>query len=78
MRTTIEMSAAHRAALLRLAAERGDKGFSRLVAEALDAYLAHLGLDRERVVARSLRGALSGSDADALEVRTRAIRESWR
>ena len=38
MRTTIEMDDKHRAALLELAARRGEKGFSALVGEAIDAY----------------------------------------
>lgn len=78
MRTTIELSESHRTLLLRLAAERGHKGFSRLVAEAIDAYLGNLGLDDERLAARRLRGVLSLPAADELEARTRAIRESWR
>jgi hypothetical protein len=48
MRTTIELDDVHRAALLRLAAERGEKGFSRLVGEAVEAYLANLGVIAER------------------------------
>jgi Arc/MetJ-type ribon-helix-helix transcriptional regulator len=78
MRTTIEMSEVHRAALLRLAAERRQKGFSGLVAEAIDAYLGNLGVGDERVGAQRLRGVLSASDAEELEARTRAVRESWR
>ena len=39
MRTTIEMKPEHRAKLLELAARRGAKGFSDLVAEALEAHL---------------------------------------
>jgi hypothetical protein len=39
MRTTIEMKPEHRARLLELAANRGDKGFSTVVAEALELYL---------------------------------------
>ena len=39
MRTTIEIKPEHRARLLELAARRGNKGFSELVGEALEAYL---------------------------------------
>jgi hypothetical protein len=78
MRTTIDLSEAHRAALLRLSAQRGHKGFSRIVADAIDAYLGGLGLDDERGAAQRLRGVLSPGAADELETRTRAIRESWR
>jgi hypothetical protein len=78
MRTTIELSEAHRAALLRLSGARGQKGFSRVVADAIDAYLGNLGLDDERVAAQRLRGVLSPGAADELEARARAVRESWR
>ena len=40
MRTTIELKPEHRARLLELAARRGEKGFSSVIAEAVDAYLA--------------------------------------
>jgi hypothetical protein len=35
MRTTIEMKPEHRARVIELAARRGDKGFSTVIAEAL-------------------------------------------
>ena len=78
MRTTIELSEAHRAVLLRLSAARGQKGFSRIVADAIDSYVGNLGLDDERVAAQRLRGVLSAAAADELEARARAVRESWR
>jgi hypothetical protein len=39
MRTTIEMKPEHRARILELAEQRGEKGFSTVVAEALELYL---------------------------------------
>ncbi len=39
MRTTIEISDKHRSILLSLAAEKGLRGYSRIVAEALDYYI---------------------------------------
>jgi hypothetical protein len=78
MRTTIDLSESQRAALLRLAAERGDKGFSRLVGEAVEAYLSNLGLADGRAGAQRLRGILSEQDAVDLEARVKALREHWR
>ncbi len=78
MRTTIDLSESQRAALLRLAAERGDKGFSRLVGEAVEAYLSNLGLADGRTGAQRLRGILSEQDAVDLEARVKALRERWR
>jgi hypothetical protein len=79
MRTTIEMTDAHRAALLELAARRGLKGFSTLVEDAIALYLLEEAArdDRRRAAAR-LRGALAKDDAQTLRARTAALRESWR
>lgn len=78
MRTTIELSEDHRAALLRLAAERGEKGFSGLVREAVEGYLSNLGLRDGEAGALRLKGILSEEDANDLQARVTALRESWR
>lgn len=79
MRTTVELKDEHRAKLLELAARRGEKGFSDLLAEAIDIYLQSLGRDEEkRNVALGLRGSLSEEEAAALRSATRSLRESWR
>jgi hypothetical protein len=78
MRTTVELSAAHRARLLRLAAEKGEKGFSKFIAEALDGYFEDRGLGDDREGARRLRGILGEADARDLADRVRVIREDWR
>lgn len=79
MRTTIEMRDEHRSALLQLAGRRGAKGFSTLIAEALDAYLK--GQEKEtarRKAALAVKGALRPVEANALRAATRAIRDRWR
>jgi hypothetical protein len=79
MRTTIEVGNAHRAALLRLAAERGQKGFSGIVQEALDVYLKMIrDQARKRHAALALRGTLSTREAQQLRAGTVALRKSWR
>jgi hypothetical protein len=78
VRTTIELSERHRARLARLAAEKGERGFSRFIAEALDSYLETCGIGDDRDDARRLRGVLDESEARELESRVRAIRENWR
>jgi hypothetical protein len=79
MRTTVEMKAQHRSALLALAAERGEKGFSSVLAEAIQVYLDG---ERERARQReeflSLAGSLSPEEGEELRARVRAIRENWR
>ena len=79
MRTTIELSPAHRARLLELAARRGQKGFSGVIDEAIEAYLAHEHAredDRRRALA--LRGSLSVRAAADLRQSTTAFRSTWR
>jgi hypothetical protein len=79
MRTTIEIKPEHRARLLELAARRGHKGFSKIVEEALDAYLkAQAAGIQTRKRARLLQGALSAKEARALRDATVEIRASWR
>jgi len=79
VRTTIELSDEHRARLLALAAERGEKGFSSLVAEAVDAYLRQVGARAEaRARARRLRGALSKREGDTLRDTVADWRRRWR
>jgi len=79
MRTTVEISDAHRAKLLELAAQRGKKGFSEIVGAAIEVYLKTLKrADSARREAQQLRGTLSEDDAGKLRKATRALRENWR
>ncbi|MBI5853708.1 MAG: hypothetical protein HZB35_00410 [Nitrospirae bacterium] len=79
MRTTIEIRNKHRAKLLELAARRGCKGFSAIIDEAIEHYLAQ---DAEQAEARrralTLRGTLSRREANRLRADTAALRRSWR
>lgn len=79
VRTTIEIKPEHRARLLELAARRGEKGFSSVVAEALDSYLEGIA-ERERLRkhALRLRGTLPKAEAERLRHDTNALREFWR
>ena len=79
LRTTVEITPEQRACLMEIAARRGEKGFSKIVREALDAYLrAQVGEAEKRQRALTVRGAIEAEDADALRAATREIRESWR
>jgi hypothetical protein len=79
MRTTVEMKPGHRKALIAIAADRGEKGFSGVLADAIEVYLEGK-LEREKQLEefRSLRGSLTDKEAEDLRARTRAIREHWR
>ncbi len=79
MRTTIELTDQQRAKLLKLAAERGEKGFSRLIQEAVDRYLDDRLARKDRIAAaRAVLGTMDDQVADALEASVKAIREQWR
>ncbi len=79
MRTTVEIPDKQRARLLELAAERGEKGFSNLVQEALELYLRENQVRRERVTAaRATLGTFSEEEAESLRESVRVLRESWR
>ncbi len=79
MRTTVEISDEQRAGLLDLAARRGEKGFSRLVQEALARYLADEGSRKGRIeAALAMGGTMSERATRALEASVREIRGTWR
>ena len=79
MRTTIEIPDEQRAKLLQLAAERGEKGFSKLVQEALEKYLDELGGQETRIrAALSVLGKLDEASARQMEETVRELRKSWR
>ena len=73
------MKPEHRSALLALAARRGQKGFSSVLEEAIQAYLAgEAGRESRREALRQLAGSLAEDEVEQLRGRFRAIRESWR
>lgn len=79
MRTTVEMKTEHRSALLGLAARRGEKGFSSVLAEAIEEYLRGGEARRRRIKEfLSLEGTLSAGEAEELRKVTTELRESWR
>jgi len=79
MRTTIELPNTLRARLLELAARRGEKGFSNLVREAVETYLAGVQA-REAVRRRAIEtlGVMSEDDAARLEGSVERLRSQWR
>ena len=77
MRTTIELRQDQHRALSALAQRRGQRGFSQLVQEALDAYLDDLGADEVQALL-GLEGTLSDEDAGRVEERIAELRGSWR
>lgn len=79
MRTTIEMKPEHRARLLEMAARRGEKGFSSVITEAIEAYLRdHAKNDEARKKALQAGGSLDRKEAEQLRRRAAEIRANWR
>jgi hypothetical protein len=81
MRTTIDLPNDLRARVLALAARRGDRGFSRIVQEALERFLREDGdPDRARRVAEALAalGSLPASSAARMRATARHLRKKWR
>jgi biopolymer transport protein ExbB/TolQ len=79
MRTTIELTSTQRERLLAAAARRGEKGFSKIVGEALDRYFDEEAARLERVErALSTIGSISHEEADRMEADAAAIRSTWR
>jgi hypothetical protein len=79
MRTTIEIPDSQRARLLEVAARRGEKGFSRLIQEAVERLLSE---DETRAVrvkaALALEGSMTDEAADELTASVGRIRSNWR
>ena len=79
MRTTIELKPEHRSRLLAIAARRGEKGFSSVLNEAIEAYLGEeAGRERRRQKALGLCGVLTRKEGAELEKRVAALRASCR
>jgi len=79
MRTTIELRDDQRARLLEIAAREGRKGFSHLIQEAVDRFLAEEeGRGEEVAAALEVVGSFTPEDAETLRERTRELREHWR
>jgi hypothetical protein len=77
MRTTVEITDEQHRALSAIAQRRGVRGFSALVQEALDGYLAHLSTDEVDTLL-GLEGVLTESDAQELRSRINGVRSTWR
>jgi predicted transcriptional regulator len=73
MRTTIDLRDDHRARLLEIAAGRGHRGISAVVAEAIEAYIETLPKKEERrKIALDLRGSLTEEEGEELRRATRS------
>ena len=75
----MELKPEHRSRLLALAARRGEKDFSGVLAEAVEAYLRiQQETTRRRHRALRIRGAFTAREAEQLRQHARSLRERWR
>ena len=77
MRTTIEISDKHRSALLSLAAQKGLRGYSKIIEEAIDDYIANQ--TKSSDIKKSVL-ALKGSwkkDSAHIKNNIRELRKNW-
>jgi len=77
MRTTVEITEEQHRALSAIAQRRGVRGFSALVQEALDGYLANLNTDEVDLLL-GLEGVLTEFDAREMRSRIKEARAAWR
>lgn len=83
MRTTIEIADDKLMKLKKLAAERGERGFSALVDEALERYLEtdpdaeRARRERQAEAIRALAGSIDDETADQLRQSVRESKASW-
>lgn len=77
MRTTVEITDEQHRALSAIAQRRGVRGFSTLVREALDSYLANLKTDEVDLLL-GLEGVITESDAEEMRARIAGMRSTWR
>lgn len=77
MKTAVDLKDEHRVKLLELAARRGEKDVSGILAEALEAYLVQFQQpDEERVkAALKLKGTLLDEEAEEMRRRVRRVTE---
>lgn len=77
MRTTVEITDEQHRALSAIAQRRGVRGFSVLVQEALDSYLANVATDEVDLLL-GLEGTLTDSEAREVQTRIDEVRTTWR
>ena len=79
MRTTIDISDKHRSVLLSLAAQKGLRGYSGIIKEALDFYIAHhaRASDLKKDVLK-MKGSWRAEETKKIRSRLAELRENWK
>ena len=77
MRTTIEISDKNRSILLSLAAQRGLRGYSRVIEEALEYYIEHrLKNAAEKIDILKMKGSWKAGETKRIRANLNELREN--
>ena len=78
MRTTIEISDKHRGFLLSLAAQKGLRGYSKIIEDAIEYYLEHhLKAVGKKGDILKMKGSWKEEEVKELRSGLEALRENW-
>jgi hypothetical protein len=77
MRTTIEISDKHRSALLSIAAQKGLRGYSKIIEDAIEHYIK----DQDKI-ARIKNNVISmkgswGNESEEIKTNIKELRKNW-
>ena len=79
MRTTVEIPDRLRAALLAISAKRGQRGFSKIIQEALEQYVESIASrDSDLANLLKLKGTWSDEDAQDARKAIQEVRRNWK
>ena len=79
MRTTIEISDNHRSILLSLAAQKGLRGYSNIIQEALDFYITHQtrAAEAKRDILK-MQGSWKKQETKEIRFKLAELRGNWK
>ncbi len=78
MRTTIEISDKHRSILLSFAAQKGLRGYSDIVKEALDFYIVHqMKAAKTKNKILRMKGSWKAEETKEAKAKLAELRENW-
>jgi hypothetical protein len=78
MRTTIEISDKHRSFLLSIAAQKGLRGYSRIIEDAIEFYIEHqLQSSEKKKDILKMKGSWKKEEAKKIRSRLTELRENW-
>ena len=79
MRTTIEISDRHRSILMSLAAQKGLRGYSGIIKDALDYYIAHQtrAADIKKDILK-MKGSWKAEETKEIRSKLIELRENWK